>query len=265
MATLAPNTVDAAVAQLFAAQSERREIEPLTDTWPGLDERTAYDIQKQLVAKQVAAEATHRAGLKLGLTSKAKQQQMKVGEPIYGVLLASRIIGEAQPLSIGSLIHPKAEPEIAFVTARELRGPGVTTDAARAAIGCALVAMEIIDSRYKDFRFTLPDVVADNTSAARYVTSTYVVPVAGLDLRTLGVVFEKNGEVVTTAAGAAILGDPAAALAWLANKLAERGEAVPAGTLVGAGALTDAVSIAPGDVVRTTIATLGSLTIRCVA
>jgi 2-oxo-3-hexenedioate decarboxylase len=166
-------------------------------------------------------------------------------------------------LPIASLIHPKAEPEIALVTSRDLRGPGVTAEQARAAIGSALVAMEIIDSRYKNFRFTLPDVVADNTSAARYVVSPYFVPAQGLDLRTLGVVFEKNGQVVTTAAGAAILGDPALGLAWLANKLAEHGESLPAGTFVGAGALTDAIAIAPGDVVRVTIAQLGSLTIRC--
>ena len=92
--------------------------------------------------------------------------------------------------------------------------------------------MEIIDSRYKNFRFTLTDVVADNTSAARYVVLVVPRSGRGLDLRTLGVVFEKNGEVVTTAAGAAILGDPAEGLAWLANKLAEHGESIPAGTLV---------------------------------
>jgi 2-oxo-3-hexenedioate decarboxylase len=263
MTTVAPNTVDAAIAELFAASKERREVEPLTDAWPTLDERTAYQIQKRLVAKHVEDEATRVVGIKLGLTSKAKQQQMKVDEPIYGMLLGSRMIGDGEALPIASLIHPKAEPEIALVTTRDLRGPGVTAEQARAAIGSALVAMEIIDSRYKNFRFTLPDVVADNTSAARYVVSPYLVPAQGLDLRTLGVVFEKNGEVVTTAAGAAILGDPALGLAWLANKLAEHGESLPAGTFVGAGALTDAIAIAPGDVVRVTIAQLGSLTIRC--
>jgi 2-oxo-3-hexenedioate decarboxylase len=264
MTTVAPNTTDAAIAELFAASKERREIEPLTDSWPTLDERTAYQIQKRLVAKHVEDEGTRVVGIKLGLTSKAKQQQMKVDEPIYGMLLGSRMIGDGDALTISSLIHPKAEPEIALVTARELKGPGVTAAQARAAIGSVLVAMEIIDSRYKNFRFTLTDVVADNTSAARYVTSPYFVPAAGLDLRTLGVVFEKNGEVVTTAAGAAILGDPAEGLAWLANKLAEHGESLPSGTFVGAGALTDAIAIAPGDVVRVTIAQLGSLTIRCV-
>jgi 2-oxo-3-hexenedioate decarboxylase len=263
MTTVAITTADGAIAELFAAYKERREIEPLTDAWPALDERTAYQIQKRLIAKQVEDEGTRVVGIKLGLTSAAKQKQMNVGEPIYGMLLGSRIVGDAEPLAFASLIHPKAEPEIALITARELRGPGVTADQARAALGSALVAMEIIDSRYRNFRFTLPDVVADNTSAARYVVSSTVVPVAGLDLRTIGMVFEKNGEVVSTAAGAAILGDPAEGIAWLANKLAEHGESLPAGTLVGAGALTDAVSIAPGDVVRTTIAGLGSVSVRC--
>lgn len=264
MTTIAPSNAETALGALFAAAKERREIEPLTDAWPDLDERTAYTIQQQLVEKQIGDERTRVAGLKLGLTSKAKQKQMSVAEPIYGVLLGSRMLGEGEPLAIASLIHPKAEPELAVVTDRELQGPNVTRDEAAAAIGFAMAAMEIIDSRYKNFRFTLPDVVADNTSAARYVVSSTRVPAKTLDLRTLGVVFEKNGEVVTTAAGAAILGDPALGIAWLANKLAEHGQTLPAGTLVGVGALTDAIAIAPGDVVTVTVATLGALTLRCV-
>jgi 2-oxo-3-hexenedioate decarboxylase len=180
------------------------------------------------------------------------------------LLIGSRMIDEGEPLKIASLIHPKAEPEIAIVTSKALQGPGVTAAQAREAIGSASCAMEIIDSRYKNFRFTFTDVIADNTSAARHTISSFRVPAKDLDLRTIGVVFEKNGEVVSTAAGAAILGDPAEGLAWLANKVAEHGESIAAGTVVMTGALTDAISIAPGDIVRVTIAQLGSLTLRCV-
>jgi 2-oxo-3-hexenedioate decarboxylase len=264
MTSVATDKADWALTELNRASVERTEIESLGDTWPELDEKTAYAIQKRLVVGHVKDEATRISGLKLGLTSVAKQKQMSVGEPIYGLLIASRMINEGEPLEIASLIHPKAEPEIAIVTNRDLQGPNVTADQARAAIESASCAMEIIDSRYKNFRFTLTDVIADNTSAARHTISTFRVPVKGLDLRTLGVVFEKNGEVVSTAAGAAILGDPAVGLAWLANKLAEHGESIPAGTVVMTGALTDAISIAPGDVVRVTIAHLGSLSLRCV-
>jgi 2-oxo-3-hexenedioate decarboxylase len=264
MTTVATDKIEAALGRLHAAQYGRFEIEPLTDTWPELDERTAYAIQKRLMVAAATEETTRIAGLKLGLTSVAKQKQMNVDQPIYGLLLASRIVHEGEGLAIASLIHPKAEPEIAVVTNRDLQGPGVTADQAREAIESACCAMEIIDSRYKDFRFTYTDVIADNTSAARYTISTFRVPVKDLNLRTLGVVFEKNGEVVSTAAGAAILGDPANGLAWLANKLAEHGESIPAGTVVMTGALTDAVSIAPGDVMRVSVAQLGSLTLRCV-
>jgi len=264
MTTVATDKAEWALTELNRASVQNVEIESLGDTWPELDEKTAYAIQKRLVVGHVKDEATRISGLKLGLTSVAKQKQMSVGEPIYGLLLASRMINEGEPLEVASLIHPKAEPEIAIVTNRALQGPGVTADQARAAIESASCAMEIIDSRYKNFRFTLTDVIADNTSAARHTISTFRVPVKGLDLRTLGVVFEKNGEVVSTAAGAAILGDPAVALAWLANKLAEHGESLPAGTVVMTGALTDAISIAPGDVVRVTIAQLGTLSLRCV-
>jgi 2-oxo-3-hexenedioate decarboxylase len=254
----APSAVDV----LAAAASERREIEPLTDTWPALDERTAYEIQAALVARQIADEHTRLIGRKLGLTSIAKQKQMSVERPIYGSLLASRAINDGEPVAIASLIHPKAEPEIAVVTDRDLRGPGVTPDQARAAIAAASCAIEIIDSRFRNFRFTFTDVIADNTSAARYAISTMRVPAAGLDLRTLGAVFEKNGQVVSTAAGAAILGDPAIGLAWLANAMAEHGLTLPAGSVVLTGALTDAIAVAPGDVVQVTIAQLGSLSIR---
>ena len=264
MTTVATDKAEWALTELNRASVENVEIESLGDTWPDLDEQTAYAIQKRLVVGHVKDEMTHISGLKLGLTSVAKQKQMSVGEPIYGLLIASRMINEGEPLEIASLIHPKAEPEIAITTNRDLQGPGVTADQARAAIETASCAMEIIDSRYKNFRFTLTDVIADNTSAARHTIGTFRVPAKHLDLRTLGVVFEKNGEVVSTAAGAAILGDPAEGLAWLANKLAEHGESIPAGTVVMTGALTDAISIAPGDVVRVTVAQLGSLSLRCI-
>jgi 2-oxo-3-hexenedioate decarboxylase len=263
MTSVATDKAAAALGRLQAAYDGRSEIEPLTDTWPELDEKTAYAIQKRLVIGQVKAESSRISGLKLGLTSVAKQKQMSVGEPIFGLLIASRMVDEGEPLRISTLIHPKAEPEIAIVTGRDLQGPGVTAEQARAAIESACCAMEIIDSRYKDFRFTLTDVIADNTSASRHTISTYRVPAKDLDLRTLGVVFEKNGEVVSTAAGAAILGDPAVGLAWLANKVAEHGESIPTGTVVMTGALTDAIAIAPGDIVRVSIAQLGTLTLRC--
>jgi len=259
----APIDVEAATRTLFEAQRDRREIEPFTDT-STFDEKTAYAIQKKLVTKQVEQEATRIVGLKLGLTSEAKQKQMSVHEPIYGILLDSRYVGEGEPLAVSTLIHPKVEPEIAVFTSAPLRGPGVTPDQARKAIAFATPAMEVIDSRYKDFRFTLTDVIADNTSAARFAIASRRVPAANVDLRTVGVVFEKNGEVVSTAAGAAILGDPANAVAWLANKLAEHGESIAAGTTIMAGALTDAIAIAPGDVITVTVAQLGSLTLRCV-
>jgi 2-oxo-3-hexenedioate decarboxylase len=262
MTAVAASSIAGAVAELASAANDRREIEPLTDTWAALDERTAYEIQEALVARHIADEQTRLIGRKLGLTSVAKQKQMSVDRPIYGSLLASRAINDGEAVPIASLIHPKAEPEISIVTNRELKGPGVTPDQARAAIASASCAIEIIDSRFRNFRFTFTDVIADNTSAARYAISTLRVPVAGLDLRTLGAVFEKNGEVVSTAAGAAILGDPAIGLAWLANAMAEHGLALPAGSVVMTGALTDAIAVAPGDVVRVSVAQLGSLSIR---
>ena len=261
MTSVATDKAAAALGRLQAANDGRFEIEPLTDTWPELDEHTAYAIQKRLVVGQTKSENTRISGAQARLDQRGKTEADGL-EPIYGLLVASRVIGEGDPLRVASLIHPKAEPEIAIVTGRDLQGPNVTAEQARAAIESASCAIEIIDSRYKDYRFTLTDVIADNTSDARLTISAYRVPAKDLNLRTLGVVFEKNGEVVNTAAGAAILGDPAVGLAWLANKVAEHG-GIPAGTVVTTGALTEAIAVAPGDEVRVSIAQLEVLGLRC--
>jgi 2-oxo-3-hexenedioate decarboxylase len=162
------------------------------------------------------------------------------------------------------MIHPKVEPEIAFVTKAALRGPGCHIGAVLAATDFVLPAIEIIDSRYRDFKFDLKSVIADNCSSARFVVGGRIAAVADVDLRTLGVVMEKNGEIVAMGAGAAVLGHPAAAIAMLANSLAERGEEIPAGSLILSGGITEAVSVAPGDNVTLRIQSLGSTSIRFV-
>jgi len=252
---------DVLAERLVAAERERRTVEPSAKSLP-LDEIAAYEVQRAVVGCVQERERTRIAGYKLGLTSAAKQRQMSVDRPVYGTLLSSRFHSEGLALDLASLIHPRVEPEIAVVMRGDLRGPGVTRVEAARAIGDAFAAIEILDSRYANFAFTLPDVIADNTSAAYFSSTTSGVPAQSLDLRTLGVVFEKNGEVVATAAGAATMGDPLVAIAWLANRLAECGCSLQAGHIVLTGGLTDAIAVAAGDVVAVTIARLGSLRLR---
>ena len=163
---------------------------------------------------------------------------------------------------MSELIHPKVEPEIAFVLKKALKGPGCHIGSVLAATDFVLPGIEVIDSRYRDFKFDLKSVIADNTSAARFVIGGNPVYVGDVDLRTVGIVLEKNGEPVAFGAGAAVLGHPAAAIAMMANHLGARGEEIPAGTLILSGGVTEAVAVAAGDNVTLKIQGMGSTSLR---
>jgi 2-oxo-3-hexenedioate decarboxylase len=187
-----------------------------------------------------------------------------VENPVFGFLVDYFSVPEGGEVKVSELIHPKVEPEIAFVTKRALKGPGCHIGAVLAATDFVLPGIEVIDSRYRDFKFDLKSVIADNTSAARFVLGGQAVSANQLDLRTLGVVLEKNGEPVALGAGAAVLGHPAAAIAMLANHLGQRGEEIPAGTMILSGGVTEAVAVAAGDHVNLRIQGLGSVGVRFV-
>ena len=240
-------------ARLSKAVAERTAIEPLTDEFAELDLETGYAVQRVL-----REQAGPTAGWKLGVTSRAKQAQVGVSAPVCGFLPASAALDLGEPLSVSALIQPRAEPEIVFVLGRDLSGAHCTAvDVLSATAGLA-VGIEVLDSRFRDYRFTMADVVADNTSAARYVVGTPVPP-GGIDVRLVGVVLEKNGEVVATASGAASLGHPAAAVAWLVRRLAASGEGLRAGEVVLSGGLTAATPLVAGDVVTVSIDRLGTV------
>lgn len=189
---------------------------------------------------------------------------MGVHEPIYGYICSDMLLEQEEPLAVKELIHPRAEPEIAFLLARDLAGPGITAAKALEATEFVAPAMEIIDSRYREFRFTLADVIADNASSGRVVLGRSRASPRSVDLRLVEAALEKNGEVVERGLGADVLGDPAEAVAWLANKLAETGQHLKAGDLVMPGALCNAHPLAADDVLRARFDGLGSVTLRCI-
>jgi 2-oxo-3-hexenedioate decarboxylase len=244
-------------ARLAKAVADRTAIAPLSDDVPGLDAATGYAIQT--LAREAAGPL---AGWKLGVTSRAKQAQVGVHEPVRGFLARANALDLGEPLLTGELIQPRAEPEIVFVMGRDLSGPAVTAADVLAATAAVATGIEVLDSRFADYRFTMPDVIADNASAGRFVVGAPVPP-DGIDLRLTGVVFEHNGEVVATAAGAAALGHPAAAVAWLARSLAAAGEGLRVGQIVLSGGLTAAVPLRPGDVVVASIDRLGAVELAC--
>jgi 2-oxo-3-hexenedioate decarboxylase len=244
-------------ARLAKAVADRAAIPPLSDEQPGLDAAAGYAIQA--LAREQAGPL---AGWKLGVTSRAKQAQVGLHEPVRGFLASANALDLGAPLVVGELIQPRAEPEIVFLIGRDLSGPAVTAADVLAATAGVATGIEILDSRFVDYRFTMPDVIADNTSAGRYVVGAPVPP-DGIDLRLVGVVLEHNGEVTATAAGAAALGHPAAAVAWLARSLAAAGEGLRAGQIVLSGGLTAAVPLRPRDVVVASIDRLGTVELAC--
>lgn len=246
---------------LEEAELQRREVTKITDQYPHMDWEDAYAIQDIIRARKVA-RGVKIAGLKMGLTSHAKMKQMGVTEPIHGFITDYGSVPDGGEIPCGELIHPKVEAEIAFVTKRPLKGPGCHIGDVLAATDFVLPGLEVIDSRYKDFRFDLKSVIADNTSSARYVLGGYSRSPIGLDLRNLGVVMQKNGEVVATAAGSAVLGHPASSVAMLANMLGARGREIPAGTLILTGGMTEAIPVAAGDSITVSYQNLGSLSVR---
>jgi 2-oxo-3-hexenedioate decarboxylase len=230
----------------------------LTSELPELGVQDAYAIQERLIDDQLAAGDT-LVGYKLGLVSRAKQEAMGVSEPLWARLTESMLMDEEAPLDTGALIHPRVESEIAFLLGRDLDPVGASVATVIAATEAVMPALEVLDSRYEDFRFTLPDVIADNASAARIILGGRCLPPDRLDLQLEGMVLRRNGEVTHTAAGAAIGGHPAAVVAWLARQAG----GIPAGSVVLSGGLTAPVELKPGTAVSAEFTTLGTISIGC--
>jgi len=254
-------TIAQLAEHLENAELEAHDVLKITDEHPEMDWDDAYAIQNEILRRKLA-RGNRVVGLKAGLTSHAKMKQMGVETPCFGFLVDYFSVPDGGEIKVSELIHPKIEPEIVFVLKRALKGPGCHIGTVLAATDFVMPGLEIIDSRYRDFKFDLKSVIADNCSSSRFVLGGQAVPVDGVDLRTLGVVMEKNGEVVAISAGAAVLGHPAAAIAMLANHLGASGEEIPAGTMILSGGVTEAVAVKPGDYVNLRIQSLGSTSVR---
>ncbi len=260
---LSSKTLDQLARHLHACQREARDTPKITDEHPQMDFDDAYAIQDRILAAKLKGGA-RVAGYKAGLTSHAKMKQMGVSDPVFGFLVDEFTVADGGEVKVSELIHPKVEPEIAFVTRTELRGPGCNIASVLAASDIVLPGIEVIDSRYRDFKFDVKSVIADNTSAVRFVVGGHAVDARSVDLRTTGIVLEKNGVPVALGAGAAVLGHPAAAVAMLVNHLGRRGKSLPAGSLVLSGGATEAVSVQAGDHVTLRVQGMGSVSLRFV-
>jgi 2-keto-4-pentenoate hydratase len=246
---------------LVAAAARRAPIEPLSDAYPGMTPLDAYAIQERITGQR-RASGERLVGWKLGLTSVAMQQQLGVDQPDYAPLLSGHVVEPDGEVAVSELIAPRAEAEIAFILRAPLQGPGVTTADVAEATEAVAAAIEVIDSRIVGWRIKLADTIADMASSARIVVSEQRVPLAGLDLGPLRVRLDRNGEPAAEGLGAAVLGDPLAAVAWAANTLGPLGVTLEAGHVVMPGAMHASIPVAAGDTIRATFDRLGPVGVR---
>jgi len=214
----------------------------------------AYEVQRASIGRRLA-RGERRIGIKLGLTSRAKMAQVGVNEMIWGRLTDAMVVEEGSSISLDRYIHPRVEPEIAFLLGRPLSGT-VTLVEAMDAVAAVAPALEIIDSRYENFRFSLSDVVADNTSASGIVVGPWS-PRERCDLSNLGIVLTIDGRIRQVGSSAAILGNPLRALAAASRLAASAGETLEAGWIVMAGSATAAEPLTRGCRVCVEVESLG--------
>ncbi|PKP64592.1 MAG: 2-keto-4-pentenoate hydratase [Alphaproteobacteria bacterium HGW-Alphaproteobacteria-7] len=234
----------------------RGTVPPLRDGLGPADADGAYAVQT-INTRFWEAQGRRIVGRKAGLTAKAVQAQLGVDQPDFGVLFDDMAVADGGTLDPARAIQPKVEAEIAFVLGKDLPDPQTTPEMVADAVATVHAAIEIVDSRIADWKITFADTVADNGSSAFFVLSKEGKSLPALDIFTCGMVMEINGVIVSLGAGAAALGHPLNAAAWLAQTLARRGESLKAGDILLAGALGPMVALNSGDHVRAIVGGLG--------
>lgn len=249
--------------QLHNALSTRQAMTPLTEMHPDMTLEQAYQVQLAMIQPRLDA-GKRVVGKKIGVTSKVVMDMLGVDQPDFGHLLSDMLHADGAAIAINSLIAPKAEGEIAFVLKEDLYGPGITVADVLRATAYVMPCFEIVDSRIRDWKIRIQDTVADNASAGAFVLGGQSVDPRDVDLACIGMTLEKNGEVVATGAGAAALGHPANAVAWLANTLGHLGIGLKKGEIILSGSLAAMVPVQSGDQLRISLGDIGSAAVRFV-
>jgi 2-keto-4-pentenoate hydratase len=251
--------IQQAAQRLQEAAASGQPCEPVRDLIGKDDVAAAYEVQSIIIGDRVAAGATV-VGRKIGLTSPAVQQWLGVDTPDFGVLLDDMEYGEDQVVPMSRMLQPRAEAEIAFVLKSDLTEGPFTAESVRSAVDHARAAIEIVDSRVRDWDIQLGDTVADNASSGLYVMGEKRLTLDEFEPVDVEMTMTSNGEEVSSGNGAACLGDPLNALAWLASAAVEYGEPLRAGQVILSGALGPVYPVPAGAVVRAEITGLGSVT-----
>ena len=258
METKSISKIESHAKHLASAWKTGEGVQPVTVLAPELTIDEAYHVQLHTIEENVK-NGQKITGKKIGLTSKAMQDMLGVGEPDYGHLLDGMEVGNGETILFKRVLQPKVEGEIAFILKDDLIGPNVTTLDVLQATDLVVPALEIVDSRIKDWKITLEDTVADNASSGLYVLGGRPKKLADIDIKQIGMALYKNNELQNTGVGAAALGNPATCVAWLANKLATYGITLKAGEVILSGALSAAIEAEPGDEFYVKFAELGEV------
>jgi 2-oxopent-4-enoate/cis-2-oxohex-4-enoate hydratase len=247
--------------ELYQALLSRTPVDPLTDREPGITIEDAYQIQLRMIQRRVDAGETI-VGKKIGVTSKVVMNMLNVNQPDFGQMTSGMVFNEGESIRADTMIAPRAEAEVAFILKRDLMGPGVTAADVLRATECVMPCFEIVDSRIKDWKIKIQDTVADNASCGVLTLGGQRKSPRQLDLALAGMVLEKNGEIVSTSAGAAVQGSPVNAVAWLANTLGRLGIGLKAGEVILSGSQSPLVPVKAGDSLSCGVGGLGSTSVR---
>jgi 2-keto-4-pentenoate hydratase len=250
--------ITAAADRLQTAADNRQPCTPVRDLLGSSAVTRAYEVQRRFTERRLAAGAIV-TGRKIGLTSPAVQQQLGVDQPDFGVLFADMDVSREPEVATTRLLQPKVEAEIAFVLAADLDSDDLDLAAVRAAVDYASPALEIVDSRIADWDITTTDTVADNASSGLYVLGESRLPLKAFEPREAVMRMYADDALVSEGDGAACLGDPLAALLWLARTARDFGAPLRAGQVILSGALGPMVSVSPGTTFLAEISTLGTV------
>ena len=257
-------TIKSCGKKLYKALREGKQIKALTEEYPDITIDDAYEISLHLNELRLA-DGEKIIGKKIGVTSKAVMNMLKVDQPDFGFLTDKMVFSQGEDVIISDqLIQPKAEGEIAFILKSDLVGPGITAADVLAATDFVMPAIEVVDSRIKDWKIKIQDTVADNASCGVFILGDTAVDPRDIDLTTCGMVVEKNGAIISTGAGAAALNSPVNCVVWLANTLGNYGIALKAGEVIMSGSLVPLEPVQAGDSMVVSIGGMGSVSARFV-
>jgi len=260
--SLSNKEINSIAQDLLKAEENCKPIKPITKKYPNMDYDDAYAVQKKVSDLKVENGAVI-VGRKIGLTSKAMQELIGLNEPDFGTIVDNKVYAEYELIDVNSMMNPRIEAEIGFYLNKDLKGPGITCLDVLAATEGVMPLLEVKDSRIDTLKPNIVDAIADNATSGIVILGGKLTEItSSLDLRLTGMIFEHNGEINDTAAGAAALGNPAGPVAWLANKFAEYDMYLHKGEFIMSGGLTKAIDVTPNSFFKATFDRLGSVSAK---